>query len=80
MVDFIGEEELKSRSQVVQRLLPRPSAVNHSILRTTEPQLNELQKVRLLKLRHGLLAYKYDDYGEYECHPGHQIAQTKKVK
>lgn len=45
------EEELKSRSQVVQRSLPRPTNVNHSILRTTDPQLNEIQKAEeLIKL------------------------------
>lgn len=42
------EEELRSRSQVVQRSLPRPSNVNHNILRTSEPQLNELQKAEEL--------------------------------
>jgi len=42
------EEELKSRSQVVQRMLPRPSVVNHSILRQSDPQLNELQKAEEL--------------------------------
>ena len=40
-----GQEELRSRSQVVQRSLPRPGSVNHNILRMAEPQLNELQKV-----------------------------------
>lgn len=46
---YTGEKELKSRSQVIQRSLPRPSDIN-IVLRppNTDPPLTELQKVRPL--------------------------------
>jgi hypothetical protein len=44
---LVGLEELKKRSQVVQRGLPRPTNINHAILRPSDPQMNELQKVSI---------------------------------
>ena len=42
-----GELEMRSRSQAVQRDLPRPVEVNMAVLRPphTDPPLTELQKV-----------------------------------
>jgi len=42
-----GELEMRSRSQAVQRDLPRPVDVNMAVLRPphTDPPLTELQKV-----------------------------------
>lgn len=46
-VIFLGEKELKSRSQVVQRDLPRPTEVNMTVLRPSysDTPLTDLQKV-----------------------------------
>ena len=51
VVTISGEKEMKKRSQVVQRDLPRPYDVNMSVLRpmgANDPQLSELQKARVL--------------------------------
>lgn len=41
------EEELKNRSQAVQRDLPRPQEINANVMRPThtDPPLTDLQKV-----------------------------------
>ena len=47
-VFFVEEKERRRRSQAVQRLLPRPSDVNPTVLRpaNVEQPLTALQKVR----------------------------------
>ncbi|XP_067674317.1 cell division cycle 5-like protein [Haliotis asinina] len=56
-------EELKLRSQSVQRDLPRPSDVNSSILRVVgpgDPPLSELQKAEELIKREMIIMLHYD--------------------
>lgn len=48
--DFLGQKELRMRSQSVQREMPRPTDVNSNILRVVgpnDPALTELQKVSM---------------------------------
>lgn len=47
---FLGQKELRMRSQSVQREMPRPTDVNSNILRVVgpnDPALTELQKVSM---------------------------------
>ncbi|ESN99205.1 hypothetical protein HELRODRAFT_155960 [Helobdella robusta] len=57
-------KELKSRSQVMQRSLPRPSEVNNTVLRSLNPDdlpLSELQKAEELIKEEMLTILHYDN-------------------
>ncbi|XP_065340447.1 cell division cycle 5-like protein [Cloeon dipterum] len=53
-------EELRARSQAVQRDLPRPADMNMSIIRTDTQSLNEMQKAEELIKREMLIMMHYD--------------------
>ena len=56
------EAELKRRSQAVQRDLPRPTDMNHSVLRplNSDPPLTDLQKAEELIKREMIVMMHHD--------------------
>lgn len=57
------EKQLRNRSQVIRRNLPRPQEVNNSVIRpagTSDPPLNELQKAEELIKAEMLTMLHYD--------------------
>lgn len=60
---FLGEAELKRRSQALQRSLPRPHEVNNAILRpsnASDSSLSDLQKAEELIKKEMLTMMHYD--------------------
>lgn len=62
MTFFSEEKEFKSRSQAIQRNLPRPFDINNSILRPTDlaTPLTDLQKAEELIKKEMLIMLHYD--------------------
>ncbi|XP_059469099.1 cell division cycle 5-like protein [Neocloeon triangulifer] len=54
------QEELRARSQVIQRALPRPADMNMSIIRTDAQSLTEMQKAEELIKKEMLVMMHYD--------------------
>ena len=60
------EAELRRRSQAVQRDLPRPTDMNHSVLRplNSDPPLSDLQKAEELIKREMIVMMHHDCIGK----------------
>lgn len=66
---LLGEKELKSRSQVVQRDFPRPSDVNMTVLRPTysDVPLTDFQRVKDFQLILEALTIRYLVSFQFKC-------------